>query len=287
MIILKRVFSRNIISKEYIAQGLKNYNIEENFEYTKKYYLAKEQRENLINKVNNNYSKTKKKVVYDRPRADYDISNYFVWREFDEPFEKDEDFHYNIATRINVSPHDLRMAFGEPKVAYRNTITYSTGEYDFMDTNLDQFMIYDSWVYEKKIRNKRRYSSTSIYEEGDLNVQDERIKKFWESKDKHEFRVNCSYYADFHKFKTFIYKEIERVKESGVSFEETAISKYGKFDLENEYNNEFNYKEALELPTVYKVDKTFFESGLKIDAKDINYINYKKHAKKLDDKYLI
>ena len=120
-----------------------NYNFEEHPDFHKRVEYAQSNRD-LIKEIRQNpVIPRRQRYVYDRPLYDDDISEYEVWREFSDSIITKEYPHDNPpVVDIMVSPRAMVHVFGESVENFRND-TYSTKEWDFMDSNLDRFIVYD------------------------------------------------------------------------------------------------------------------------------------------------
>lgn len=67
------------------------------------------------------------------------------------------------------------------------------GEYDFEDNDLSRYLLYD--YHWEKCRNKTTNKPLTEQE-------------FWESEEPHVFRLQSTRYADFRKFKKWIYQQV-------------------------------------------------------------------------------
>lgn len=127
--------------KEHIHKT--NYNFEENPDYKSRVESAKNKRNMIKELKEKSEVKRVEKYTYDRPRHDKDISNYSVWREFsDSTITKEYPHEYPVMIKIEISPKDMIHVFGDAVVNNRND-NYSTKEWDFVDSNLDRFLVYD------------------------------------------------------------------------------------------------------------------------------------------------
>lgn len=109
-------------------------------------------------------------------------------------------------------------------------------------------------------------------------------EEFWRSEEKHDFRVNSnSDYAEVHKFKEWILREIE-TKKNEKSYDQQVMEKYGDFDVMVDY--EKNYKVRKTSP-IFKFNREILNSGDK-KWKPSNNLDYAfKASRVLDDEYLI
>lgn len=120
-----------------------NYNLEENTEYKQNVQAAVEKR-NMIKELRSRPEvRRMEKYKYDRPKYDTDISNYSVWREFsDSIMTKEYPHELPVLIKIEAAPKDMVHVFGDSVINSRND-NYSTKEWDFVDSNLDRFLVYD------------------------------------------------------------------------------------------------------------------------------------------------
>jgi hypothetical protein len=119
-----------------------NYNLEEQQKYSAKLVAATEQR-NLIQELE---QKTilprRRRRIYDRPRYDLDISNYDCFRNIEDLVLKWSPHMFAVCCKVLAPPALVEKAFGRGLTAFRNG-HYSTKEWDFTDSNFDQFLVYD------------------------------------------------------------------------------------------------------------------------------------------------
>lgn len=207
----------------------------------------------------------RKKWIFDKPLYDLDITKYDAYLDIKEHLPKAGPHNLKVVHKIEVSPVDLRNAFGEGCLSYRNS-NYSTREYDFTDSNLDKFLLYDykstqefggatmpDYDYEHQMHIRPMYRKRIYPTEVD----------FWNSEEKHMFRVNCTEYSEYRKFKEWVLKKVEESKNSE-TFEEKAFKKYGKLDTYDGYNK--TYPQLTEF-AIYKYSQKFY-SGDKHVFKD-------------------
>jgi hypothetical protein len=110
----------------------------------------------------------------------------------------------------------------------------TTGEYDFEDSNLDVYNIYD---YKKTdfyhgINREDEYYERKYRQKKFKRVQKwPTIQEFWESQEPHEFKVECTSQADMRKFKVWLRLIMREV---------ASDSNYEPFDkmIENKYTKE-------------------------------------------------
>ena len=120
----------------------RNYNLEEHSKFTAKVEQAKEQRNLLQELENKTILPRRGRRIYDRPRYDLDITNYDCFRNIEDLFIKFSPHQYPVACKVYAPPAIMEKAFGRGFQATRNG-HYSTKEWDFTDTNFDQFLVYD------------------------------------------------------------------------------------------------------------------------------------------------
>ncbi len=120
-----------------------NYNLEENKKYTTGVAAAKVQRNILSELRANPIPRRQDRIVYDKPKYDTDISNYDCWQEYgDMIFTKEYPHEFPVLCKILVAPKVMLHVFGDSINNSRNGI-YSTKEWDFIDSNMDKFLVYD------------------------------------------------------------------------------------------------------------------------------------------------
>ena len=120
-----------------------NFNKEEYPHYERTVQLAQEQRDLIEELKTNPIPERRQRRVYDRPLIDDNIEQYDVYREFsDTVLTKEYPHGLPVVCKIEVSPKDFIHCFGESLGVSRND-NYSLGEWDFTDSNLDRFLVYD------------------------------------------------------------------------------------------------------------------------------------------------
>jgi len=120
-----------------------NYNREQYPGYEKKVKRAMEQRDLIEELKKNPIPERRERRVYDRPVFDENIENYDVFREFsDVVLTKEYPHSLPIVCEIEVSPKDFVHCFGRSLGVTRND-NYSLNEWDFTDSNLDKYLVYD------------------------------------------------------------------------------------------------------------------------------------------------
>ena len=234
-----------------------NYNLEENKDYSKKVEKAKEKRSILAQVRENKVVTRRARRIFNKPLYDTDLTNYDAFVDIKEHLPKASAHNQKVVHKIEISPADLRSACGEGGRAYRNG-EYSTREYDFTDSNLDKFLIYDykstqefgggpmaGYDYENQMHIRPMYRKQMYPTEED----------FWNSTEPHPFRVNCTEYAEFRKFKEWLLKKIEEAK-NGESFEQRAFKKFGETDTYDDYHKQYPHLTEF---AIYKFSKQFYD----------------------------
>jgi len=189
-----------------------------------------------------------------KTRSSSDTTNYDAWRVFDRGLIRYNDHELSKCT-LRVSPVALKRAFGEP-LPPRHGVNV-TGEYDFEDLNLDTFLIFD---YNQTLLSFGFNREDAYYEKQKKYRELHREKKwpspdeFWNSTEIQVFKIDCSTYADWRKFRRWI---IEKCDESAdkIPYEEELDTKFGKPNLYDEYNKQYEINNDM---TVFKYDFTYF-----------------------------
>eukprot|EP01017_Pseudomicrothorax_dubius_P045884 TRINITY_DN8011_c0_g1_i5.p1 TRINITY_DN8011_c0_g1~~TRINITY_DN8011_c0_g1_i5.p1 ORF type:complete len:299 (+),score=71.93 TRINITY_DN8011_c0_g1_i5:75-971(+) len=209
----------------------------------------------------------RKRRIYDRPALDLDISDYDAWRSFDRIFGKTQSYVAPRVAKVLASPALVIKVFGRGNDPSRNR--HATMEWDFEDDNLDVFLLYDykattrhwgpnlaDYPYDNQshIQPRKRRSRHPTYEE------------FWASNELHEFRFDCSRYADWRKFRKWFQEHLVQ-KANDKSFEERALEKYGPIEGWDNYDKEYQVKHKISVFS-YTKDFWFSEKGEKLDPKN-------------------
>lgn len=134
-----------------------------------------------------------------------------------------------------LSPAAMIRCFGWPNTS--EVLMHGSGQYDFEDSNLDAFSIFD-------------YKQTTLYH--GLNREDEyydtlknlrkppqsrkrkwpSLEEFWESEEPKPFRFIADDKGEWRKFVRYLRKDIERRETMGGSYEEESLEKFGhEFDI--------------------------------------------------------
>ena len=159
---------------------------------------------------------------------------------------------------MKLQPKWLVHAIGEGVAAFR-TEKYAMKEWDFMDCNLDRFLLYD-------FKGSTAFWGNNI--EGYDYAQDETLKmpkkrvykhltpeEFWASEDYHVFHVNSTHYGNAYKFTKFLQNLIEEKKKEDLSYEQRVLQNLGELNLYNDYSKKYqNFTE----PTIFKYNRASF-----------------------------
>jgi hypothetical protein len=282
------VNSLDLPPKQPTYEHKANYNFEQYGKYTK----ARKQAEELKKKEDAIELKIKsrevlprrKRRLYVAPKHDTNIEKYAVWRVFDRELVKFHPHSMPVVCKIPLAPKYLQKVFGKGKDPTKNAA--STLEYDFEDNNLDLFILYDfaattqhwgpnrvdyDYNNQENIHPRKRVKQWPTPEE------------FWNSEEEHLFRLNCSEYADFRKFKKWIISRVNEAK-TKESFDESVKKVHGDFELFDDYSKKYEIKHD---PAIFKYTMNYFlESGEKF-IKKTRFHDKLEPAKKLDDKHKI
>lgn len=214
-------------------------------------------------------------------------NRYECFRNFSDPMIKVGPLSYKVVCKIEVPPALVERAFGEGLNSTRNG-KYATKEWDFTDSNLDQFLLYD-------------YKATTRYWGPNVDpLEYERLravkqKRYWreprptfaefwqDSTTPHKFYVNATDHAEFKKFKIWFLKRIEEAKNDSQSFEEKAVAKFGPIQdfaaHDGQYRVDTDY-------SAFKYSRKDFATDPKWTPKDKFDFPFK-FSTKLDDSHLI
>ncbi|EGR34622.1 hypothetical protein IMG5_005430, partial [Ichthyophthirius multifiliis] len=247
----------------------------------------KEKEEKLKNANPRELLPRRKRRIYDRPLFDLDISEFNAWRSYDNVIYKVHKHAAPVVCKIPISPRLLQHAFGQGAQSLYNE-NLSTREYHFQDTNLDTYQLYD-------------YKATTAYHGENLKDYDYdhqehvRIKKrkqmhpspeeFWEQDEPHMFRLNCSKYADFHKFKKWLLQEIEK-RSKDIAYEQKILNKFGPFEIYDQYDKKYQINRS---PTVFKYNRSYYldEKPTQKQLKEDPYLECPKPAQVMEEKYRV
>lgn len=168
--------------------------------------------------------------------ANNDLTDYTAWRCFDREFSWMGPDSVCESIKISLSPSELIRAFGPP--SDENTDTKATGTYFFEDSNFDVFIIYDykqTTEYHGHNLDDEEYENQQHLKPVFRSKRWPTYPEFWASKEKYEFIITFSQYADKKKFKNWVRLEVARYRESAVSKEEELVKKFGDFDVYDDF----------------------------------------------------
>lgn len=97
----------------------------------------------------------------------------------------------------------MKHVFGWGIPSYRNG-NRSTYQYDFEDTDLSLFLVYDFKATTNYWGNNKPnfdYQNQALTNPRNRINKYPTVEEFWNSEELHQFRINSSRYADIHKFK--------------------------------------------------------------------------------------
>lgn len=77
-------------------------------------------------------------------RFDLSLTDYYAWTTFHDPYYKPDEYSEIVVCKIYLSPKWLIHAFGMGMDPWRNRL--ATKEFDFEDSNLDKFCLYNSYI---------------------------------------------------------------------------------------------------------------------------------------------
>lgn len=243
-----RHFGRKPIRPASLPDSVPNYNFEQHRGYTERFEKAVENRELLIKKASDLKSMAvPKKKARIRKEISDDISNYDIWRTFNEMYKPNrptETPEYQKETDFKCAPADLVRAFGQP-ILPRFAFARSTGIYEFSDSNLDTFWIYDYHLQIEFLTSNKKTS--------------EWINDFWSSEEPAVFRVSHTTYAERMKFMNYVKQHIAKVKSGEVkTYDEIAEEKLGKIEWYDDYDA--TYEHDMRRPPVYRYHRNEIES---------------------------
>lgn len=248
---LLKSFARSVKRPPFLEPKTKNFNFEDNNEYTKKLEKAYKQREEFTKKL---AEPTKeKKLSKIRKDMDSEITDYYIWREFEYQMEPKSGGTMTqiVDGKIQLKPKEVINTFGEPLRA-GNEFYKANFLYVFQDSFLDTFFLYD------------------CQPEAATNDFFELYKTFWQSEELHEFRISHTRYANRYKFKRMLYKMVEDVRLNPEhAFNELALKKFGKIEMYDEFGKDYKIEVS---PPVFRHNRKEFD---KVGASKMTYINDK------------
>ena len=254
---LLRKFARKIKRPEFLEQKFFNFNFEENREYISKLEAAYNQRDELNKKLNEPVKEKRESRI--RKDMNSDITDYYIWREFDYNIEQKatDQMTHIVRGKIELKPNELITAFGMPLRAGPEFYK-ATSVYIFQDSFLDTYYIYDH------------------HPENITDEYFEFYKTFWQSEEPHEFRISHTRYANRYKFKKLVYKMVEDVKNNPEhAFDVISEKKHGKPELYDEYGVEYTMNVS---PPVFRHNRKEFD---KYGRSKMDYMNDKEYDAEL------
>jgi len=135
-------------------------------------------------------SKTRRII---RQRTDKSLVGYDSWRVEDRKLLKGSGKAFAVA-KLMIAPASLVRAFGHP--APTEIFYDGTGEYNFEDSNLDLFCLYDyrQTDFYYGINREDSYYETKRNLKRPLHKRKMKrptIQEFWESEEPKEFKLSC------------------------------------------------------------------------------------------------
>ena len=248
---LLKSFARKITRPSFLEPKTKNFNFEDNQDYTKKLETAYRQREDLTKKLTEPLKLRKETKI--RKDLNSDITDYYIWREFDYSVEQKSTGQLTnvVDGKIELKPKELFKTFGEPLRA-GNEFYKGNFLYIFQDSFLDTFFLYD---FHHEIVTEDFF---------------EYYKKFWQLDEQREFRICHTRYANRYKFKRMLYKMVEDVRNNpDHAYDAIAEKKQGKIEFYDQYAQEYKIEDS---PPVFRHARKEFD---KVGGTKMNYINDK------------
>lgn len=234
-----------------------NYNFEDNVTYTRTFRRALTQRDTLLRKLDGTQP-----PVRQRRGIPYAVEEgeYHVWRSFDQlnahP-QRYEDLEFIMVGRLEFAPRDLRAAFGLP-LPPQTLLLRSTGVYEFTDSSLDTFLLYDH-----DHRLEARAADGSLLEHH---------ARFWASAEPHAFRLSTTTYAQRRRFMAWVRERVAAVREGRErSFEEVAEERFGRPERFEDFDAK--YRPAERVPAVMRLSRASIEKKYpsRVDVADEAY----------------
>ena len=116
-----------------------------------------------------------------------------------------------------VAPALLKRAFGKPEPSKLGV--YSTGCYEFEDSNLDLFRIYD-WKTTIIYHGLNRLDEDYYFNEKNMKKPEHKRKKpqplyeeFWASNEPHNFKVLGDKRSQYQKFRKWLRRHLRKIEE--------------------------------------------------------------------------
>lgn len=147
-------------------------------------------------------------------KSDKNLTGYDVWRSFDRQLVQLQANDPGCC-KIMVPPALLKRAFGTPQ--WTEVGFAVSGFFDFEDTNLDLYRVFDykkTDLYHGLPREESFYTT-----EKNMRRPEKRRKKAWPTQDEFwatetpiEFRVLCNDKADWRKFRKWLRRHLRQVE---------------------------------------------------------------------------
>lgn len=168
--------------------------------------------------------------------------SYRAWRVFDNSLII---LHHKIPCehKISIAPADLVTVFGPQ--GYFDKIPGTTGTYEFEDTNLDVFRIFDRHHTREFIKPRLLKLKHPPYSHRGKSENLPTAEEFWKSSTPVDFWVGSTEYADVQSFTKWLKEKLEKKED----IYKKLIEKYGEIDSGN------NYKKNYELSRDYALFK--------------------------------
>jgi hypothetical protein len=135
-------------------------------------------------------------------------------------------------TKVMFSPAMLVHVFGPP--SYHEDIKGTSAVFNFEDSNLDGFKIFDRYQCREFLDPKKLKLKYPPYSHKGKSLDLPTIEEFWKLQNKAEFWVEYTAYADIQNF----LKWVEDLLQKGESAKERVEKKFGEIP----YNNLFDKK---------------------------------------------
>jgi len=194
-------------------------------------------------------------------RSNKSLIDYDVWRCFDRQLAIPTGKHKAVC-KLTISPALLKQAFGTPSKA---TIGFAgTGRYDFEDTNLDAFSLFDykKTTLQHGFNREDEFYTTEKNMKRSIKRRVQKwpsIEEFWNSEEPMEFRLVASEQADWRKFKRWLMNHLRKIEGSEFDYDKECLSVHeasldictGDFDKKGEVNTDM---------AIYKWTNTIFMS---------------------------
>ena len=114
--------------------------------------------------------------------------------------------------------------------AYRNN-HYALMEWDFMDSNLDRFLLYDfkgtTAFWGDNIENYDYEADQTPLRPKKRRYHHLTPEEFWNSEEPYKFHINGTHYCHAYKFRTWLVNLVEQKKQEAESYEQRLFSRLG------------------------------------------------------------